>query len=139
MKPGCRLSLNLLVCNFIYANSEVEEIYQNEYSCDINFSSSMDESILTMLKYETLIECIECLSDSHQKLFKHKYVDNIKQCDLAKILNVNLNTIKSRDRRIKSDIKVLFAEKMKKRLQPDYLDNYYNDYFNKFKANAAEI
>lgn len=106
------------------------EIISNNENSEAHFSkiyeNSVDEVIISgdeLLdeKYQLALECIEELPSDRKTIIVDKYINNIKQVDLEKYYGLNLNTIKSRDRKAKRDLNYLYQ----KRVQKIYEENSY--------------
>lgn len=65
-------------------------------------------------KYDIAVQCIKELPEKSRTIISDKYLKSIKQSDLPKIHGINLNTIKTRDRKAKADLNVIWNMRMKK-------------------------
>lgn len=91
-----------------------DEYYNVSISYDeIDDSDSKKYDDILEHKYKIALECIEELPDKYKTIIKDKYILDIQQKDLEKIYGINLNTIKTRDRKAKSDLNVLYRNRVK--------------------------
>ena len=84
---------------------------------EVEETEEYKNNFLLQEKYNIALECIEELSDTHKEIIKDKYINRIRQIDLERIHNVNINTIKTRDRKAKSDLVYLYKVRKEKVLQ----------------------
>lgn len=94
------------------------EIVNKTFENTVFEISDINESLFSK-KYELALQCIEELPDKYKSIIKDKYIYNIKQINLEEYYNLNLNTIKTRDRKAKKDLQSLYN----KRIQPILLEH----------------
>lgn len=68
-------------------------------------------------KYQCAISCIEELPQKYQDIIRDKYINDIRQVDLERLHGLNLNTIKTRDRKARADLNTLYKIKSKEIFQ----------------------
>lgn len=93
--------------------------YTDDYQTfsEIEETEEFKSNFLLQEKYNLALECIEELPDGHKDIIKDKYINRIRQVDLERIYDINLNTIKTRDRKAKSDLVYLYKIRKEKVLK----------------------
>lgn len=113
--------------DMMFSDSSENEEYNtrnmmsNDESSSVNFTkiyentvvevSDLEESLFSK-KYALALECIEELPEKYKNIITDKYVNNIKQTDLELYYDLNLNTIKTRDRKAKKDLVSLYNKRI---------------------------
>lgn len=99
----------------------IRNIISDDNSTFINFNKIYENSVVELSdeeeslfskKYSLALECIEELPEKYKNIIIDKYVNNIKQTDLELYYDLNLNTIKTRDRKAKKDLVALYNKRI---------------------------
>lgn len=99
--------------SIMYISTDDAMLSENEYI------ENLDEQFNDMLlstKYGIAIDCIECLPERYSLILKDKYINGLKQKEIAEKYDIKFNTVKTRIYNATQNIKVLYKEKTEKLL-----------------------
>lgn len=96
-----------------YINNSMNDdtYFENEY---IEMQEFKYEEELISSKITVAMECIDCLPEQYSLILKEKYVNNLKQKEIADKYDINFNTVKTRIYNATQNVKVLYQDKMNK-------------------------
>jgi RNA polymerase sigma-70 factor (ECF subfamily) len=71
---------------------------------------------IPVLKKQVLDEIVKHLPEDFQELYNDKFIFKMKEQDIARHQNININTIKSRIRRLRSDLNYMYKINLERKL-----------------------
>lgn len=107
--------------DFIFSD-DVDSNYEylsDNYLSENEYMQQEDDLFNDMFlstKYGIAIECIDYLPEQYSLVLKEKYINNMKQKEIAEKYDINFNTVKTRIFSATKNVNILYKEKINKLL-----------------------
>jgi len=100
--------------NALFENADNDiQPYENSY---VQMLDEEFDDMMLSKKYNIAMDCIDCLPDQYSLILKEKYINQMKQKDIAEKYGIKFNTVKTRIFNATQNVKVLYHHRVNKLL-----------------------